>query len=207
MAGSSSALTVDAVATAYDELRGTLLGLLTRQTGDRQAAEDLLHDVMLKLLAHAQAGRVAPGNLGGWIYTVARNAAHDWQRARRVGEELPEDLVAPTDQADDTGLELARCLRPMAHRLPPHYRETVLAAEFEGQSFKQIAQAQGVSLATAKQRASRGRRLLQRELVECCRVVLTSGGQVLDYDPKAAATCVPPTGGCRSSKGRLSPSR
>ena len=190
-----------AVSTVYRELRGTLLAFLFKQTADAQASEDLLHDVMLKVLANEKAGRTAPENIGGWLYTVARNAAVDWHRARRPGDTLPEDLAAPIDDEGDTGLELANCLRPMAERLPAHYRETVLAAEFDGQPLKQIAQSQGISLAAAKTRASRGRKLLQQELVECCRVVLSGGGQIVDYDTRAASNCAPKANACGSGNG------
>lgn len=186
---------------AYRELRSTLLGVLFKQTGDAHAAEDLLHDVMLKVLAIEKAGRPAPENIGAWLYTVARNAAIDWHRARRPSEELPEDLAAPADEESESGLELANCLRPMAERLPDHYRDTLLAAEFEGQPIKQIAEAQGISLAAAKTRASRGRKMLQRELVQCCRVVLSDSGQVLDYDPRAASNCAPAPSGCGNATG------
>lgn len=186
---------------AYGELRGALLGVLTQHTGDAQAAEDLLHDVMLKVLANEKAGRPAPDNIGGWLYTVARNAAIDWHRARRPSQELPEDLAAPVEEDSEAGLELANCLRPMAERLPGHYRDALLAAEFEGQPFKQIAQTQGISLAAAKTRASRGRKLLQQELVECCRVVLSERGHVLDYDTQAASSCAPTPGACGGGKG------
>lgn len=189
------------VTAAYRELRSTLLGVLLKQTGDAHAAEDLLHDVMLKVLASEKAGRPAPENIGAWLYSVARNAAIDWHRARRPSEELPEDLAAPADEESEAGLELANCLRPMAERLPDHYRDTLLAAEFEGQPLKQIAETQGISLAAAKTRASRGRKLLQQELVQCCRVVLSGSGQVLDYDPQAASSCAPAPGACGNEAG------
>jgi len=200
MANAAADPEVNVVAELYKELRGTLLGFLFKQTGDAQVAEDLLHDVMLKVLANQRDGLARPRNPGGWLYTVARNAAIDWHRARRPGDELPEDLAAPMNEEDDTGLELANCLRPMADRLPSLYRDTVLAAEFDGQPLKQIAEAQGISLAAVKQRASRGRKLLQQELVECCRVELSGSGKVLDYDAGAASSCAPKTG-CGSGDG------
>lgn len=78
--------------TAYRALRGTLLGFLATQIGDAQAAEDLLHDVMLKVLANEQAGCAAPDNVDGWLYTVARNAAIDWHRARRPSRATADAL-------------------------------------------------------------------------------------------------------------------
>jgi RNA polymerase sigma-70 factor, ECF subfamily len=189
------------IVSVYREVRNTLIGFLRQQTGDAQAAEDILHDVILKVLANEASGRPAPDNLGAWLYTVARNAAIDWHRSRRPSEELPLDLAAPMDEDDDTGLGLAQCLRPLADRLPATYRDTLIAAEFDGQAFRQVAQAQGISVAAAKTRASRGRKLLQRELVQCCRVVLSEDGQVLDYDADATASCAPGRGGCGTLTG------
>jgi RNA polymerase sigma-70 factor (ECF subfamily) len=66
-------------------------------------------------------------------------------------------------------------------------------------SLADIAKAQGLSLSAVKTRASRGRRLLQQELVECCRVALSPKGAVMDYDVRKAAACAPGTAGCRSA--------
>jgi RNA polymerase sigma-70 factor (ECF subfamily) len=177
----------------YAELRSSLLGFLRKHTGDAQAAEDLLHDVVVKALAAGRDEAHAPRNLTGWLYAVARNAAMDYHRRQRPTDELPEDLPSePVDEADAAIAELSNCLRPMAERLPATYRDTVLAAEFDGLPLATVAEAQGLSLSAVKTRASRGRRLLQEELVQCCRVALSQSGQVLDYDPGAAAQqCVP----------------
>lgn len=190
------------MADLYAELRLSLLAFLRKHTGDAQAAEDLLHDVVVKALAAGRDEARAPRNLTGWLYAVARNAAMDYHRRRRPTEELPEDIVADApDETEAAVIELSNCLRPMAERLPSTYRDTVIAAEFEGLSLATVAEAQGLSLAAVKTRASRGRKLLQEELVQCCRVSLSSDGQVLDYDTRAAAQCSPAPASC-SGKGR-----
>lgn len=183
---------------AYAELRGSLLAYLRKHTGDAQVAEDLLHDVVIKALLASRDETQAPQNLTGWLYAVARNAAMDHHRRQRPTDELPEDLASPV--ADDDGaavVELANCLRPMAERLPDTYRATVIASELDGQPLARVARDQGLSLSAAKTRASRGRRLLRQELLDCCRVALSAKGQVLDYDTAAAAQCAPVTS-CRS---------
>ncbi|CAG1006747.1 ECF RNA polymerase sigma factor SigH [Burkholderiales bacterium] len=189
---------------AYAQLRGGLLAFLRKQVGDAQAAEDLLHDVMVKALAASEDGRPAPRNLTGWLYTVAHNAAMDHHRRRRPTEPLPDELAdappaALAEVADETEAamrELALCLEPLANRLPETYRDTVRAAEFEGRALRDIAQAQGISVAAAKQRASRGRRLLHRELMRCCSVALSPTGRLLDYDARAATRCATDPGAC-----------
>lgn len=186
------------LAGSYAQLRSSLLAFLRKHTGDPQIAEDLLHDVVVKALAASRDQANAPRNLTGWLYAVARNVAMDHHRRSRPTEELPEGLVAPVgDDAEAALGELTSCLRPMAERLPATYRDTLIAAEFDGMALAEVARRQGLSLSAVKTRASRGRRLLQQELVECCRVALSSHGQVLDYDARKVAGCAPSPAGCR----------
>jgi RNA polymerase sigma-70 factor, ECF subfamily len=183
-----------AIEELYAELRKSLLAFLRKHTGDAHAAEDLLHDVVVKALAAGRGDAAPPENLTAWLYAVARNAAMDYHRRARPSEELPDDLADdPVGHGEDY-LELANCLRPMAERLPSLYRDTVVAAEFDGALLRDLAQAEGVSVSAIKSRASRGRKLLQQELVSCCSVVLSPSGEVLDYDPVAAQQCIPRQG-------------
>jgi hypothetical protein len=62
------------------------------------------------------------------------------------------------------------------------------------------ARLQGLSLTATKTRASRGRRLLQQQLVACCRVSLSAQGEVLDYNPQEAAKCAPRDSGCKARR-------
>jgi RNA polymerase sigma-70 factor (ECF subfamily) len=187
------------VAGSYTELRTALLAFLRKHTGDAQVAEDLLHDVVVKALVASQDDTQAPRNLTGWLYAVARNAAMDHHRRQRPTEELPEELAAPDDD-EAVRLRLAACLRPMAQRLPDTYRDTVIAAEFDGLPLAEIARRQGLSLSAVKTRASRGRRLLQEALVRCCDVAVSANGQVVDYDAREAKRCSRTATGCGSAR-------
>lgn len=190
------------LAGSYARLRSSLLAFLRRHTGDPQVAEDLLHDVVVKALAATRDEASSPRHLTGWLYAVARNVAMDHHRRSRPTEELPEELEAPAGDDDEAAVgELARCLRPMAERLPATYRDTLIAAEFDGLALADVARRQGLSLSAVKTRASRGRRLLQQQIVECCRVALSTRGQVLDYDARKAAGCAPSPAAC-SPRGR-----
>lgn len=187
------------VAELYAGLRLALLAFLRKHTGDAQVAEDLLHDVVIKALVATRDEALAPRNLTGWLYAVARNAAMDHHRRHRPTDELPEELAEPEPDEDDSAvIELASCLRTVAERLPGTYRETVIAAELDGLSLLQVAELQGLSLSAVKTRASRGRRLLRQELVQCCRVALSQQGQVLDYDTAEVARCQPTGPECAS---------
>jgi RNA polymerase sigma-70 factor (ECF subfamily) len=148
---------------------------------DPALVEDLLQDVFVKALAAIGANR-APKNLAGWLYTAARTTVIDYYRASRpAAAELGEDLP-DTRHADDEHLhqELATCMRPLTQQLPGIYRDTLLAADFDGRSLRSIADEQGVSLSAIKSRASRARVMLKEKLLDCCHVEV-SGGIVSDY--------------------------
>lgn len=185
------------VAEVYASLRLGLLAFLRKLTGDSQVAEDLLHDVIVKALAAMRDENQAPQNLTGWLYAVARNAAMDHHRRHRPTDELPEELAdATTDDDDAAVIELTSCLRTVAQRLPGTYRDTVIASELDGMTLLEVANMQGLTLSAVKTRASRGRRLLREEFVQCCRVAISQQGQVLDYDTAEVAKCQPASNQC-----------
>ncbi len=176
------------IAALYPQLRSGLLAFLRKLTGDREVAEDLLHDVMLKALAAGDAEKSVL-NPVGWLYAVARNTAMDHHRRSRPSEELSDDIAAEPADDDEAMAELAACLRPAAMALPETYRATVIAAELEGRSLAEIAAELGLSLSAVKQRASRGRRLLRDQMVQCCSIALSAQGTVLDFDGRQVANC------------------
>jgi RNA polymerase sigma-70 factor (ECF subfamily) len=186
----------------YQSLRQPLLAYLRRLVGDTQSAEDVLQDVLVKAIASRRSDAAPPRNLPAWLYRVAHNAAMDHHRARRPSEPLDDELaeVLPAPEADPAlaAAALADCMRPLLSNLPESYRAVVHASELEGRSLREIADAHGISLDAAKQRASRGRRQLRDELLRCCEVALSAQGQVVDFSPRGARCSAP----CGSSCSR-----
>lgn len=188
------------LAQTYQALRRPLLAYLRRRVGDADAAEDLLHDVMLKAMAALRSDAAPPRNLAAWLHRVAHNAAMDHHRASRPLEPLHDDdaetLANPEPDAAHAAAELADCLQPLIAQLPDTYRDVVRAAELEGRTLREIADAQHIGLDAAKQRASRGRRQLREQLLRCCEVALSAQGQVLDFAPRTGSCAA----GCGASR-------
>jgi RNA polymerase sigma-70 factor, ECF subfamily len=170
---------------AYAQTRRSLLAYLRRLSGDAQLAEDLMHDVMVKALTALGESREAPRNLSAWLHRVAHNAAMDHHRAQRperplddeTAESIRDDSPDAAALAERGALEaISQCLRPIAERLPETYRDVVRASEFERRPLGDIAQQLGISVTAARQRASRGRRLLREDLEQCCRQLVTEAG-------------------------------
>lgn len=196
---------------AYVQTRRSLLAYLRRLSGDAQLAEDLMHDTMVKALAAWRHQGRTPRNLSAWLYRVAHNAAMDHHRAQRpdlpFDDEVAESIaaIAPdtSDVAEQTALDtISQCLQPIADRLPDTYRDVVRAAEFDHRQLQDIANELGISLAAARQRASRGRRLLRDDLAQCCRQLVAEAGLASQAPaPGAAPDADAPSEGLRRGCG------
>jgi RNA polymerase sigma factor (sigma-70 family) len=69
------------VSEAFEAHHRHLYSFLLRTGGDDAAAQDLVQDAFVKLTREVRAGRL-PGNIGGWLFTVASNLAVS--RGRRL---------------------------------------------------------------------------------------------------------------------------
>jgi RNA polymerase sigma-70 factor, ECF subfamily len=81
-----------ALTALYEAHRAELFGFLVRMTRDREAAEDLLQEVFIRLVREARAGRL-PDAVRPWLYRVATNAAISRARHGAVWTRLVPRLV------------------------------------------------------------------------------------------------------------------
>src|SRR5207237_8722198 len=73
-------------------------------SGDRQRAEDLVQETLLRAWRHPEALDPDRGSVRAWLFTTARNLAIDsWRRRSvRVGEVITDSLPEPaTDDETD----------------------------------------------------------------------------------------------------------
>ncbi len=147
-------------------------------TGDGTAAEDLAQDTFLLALRSWHQFR-AGSNCRAWLFTICRNR---WRRlgAQQAREQPVEDadlesLASASIQAgladrDPGGRfleapELMDVVRRELDLMPVEYREVVILADLEDQSYETVAEVLGVPRGTVKSRLFRGRRILQEKLV------------------------------------------
>ncbi len=171
----------------YRQYRSKLLAFIQQSVGDHELAEDILHDVFVKIVGHKHALR-EPAKLAAWLYQVTRNAIIDRFRSNRPHEELPQEIAA--DHTESTAeARLASFLRPMIEALPEIYREALILSDLEGLPLKQIAESKGISVSAVKSRVQRGRRMLERMLRDCCALEFSRRGEIMDFWPKADSGC------------------
>jgi len=189
----SSASLASSAPPPWESLRAELLRFVRGRIGDPAAADDIVHDALLRALAELE-GPEPPVHLRGWLYRVTRNAIVDHYRARRPVEELPAELEAANDEQEASAeRELAGCLAPLLATLPAVSREALTLAEVDGLAPREIAERAGLSLSGAKSRVQRARKMLRSALLDCCRVEVDRRGGVLDFESRpGGARCAAP---------------
>ncbi len=178
---------------AWLDLRSELVRFVRARVGDEAAADDIVHDVLLRAWRELQ-GPEPPVHLRGWLYRVTRNSIVDNYRSRRPTEELPEEVESAHRAVESPAeLELAGCLAPLLEGLPAPYRLALSLSEIEGQTQREIARREGLSLSGAKSRVQRARRMLREAVLDCCRVELDRRGGVVDFRERPdGSTCARP---------------
>lgn len=162
----------EAMGEIYDRHGSDVYRYLVSMIGDHDA-EDVLQETFIK--AGDKLGDYADaGNLRGWIFTIARNAALDRIRKRkRHGERpLPEDdaVMAPADgprpEAAAEAGETAERIREALETLNPAQKEVFVLREEAGMSFKEISEMLDIPLNTALSHMHRAVGALRKTLAD-----------------------------------------
>ncbi len=151
----------------YAEHAAALLRFTLRMTdGDRQRAEDIVQETLLRAWLHPEAIAERPAR--PWLFAVARNLAVDAHRARKARpQEVGEgalNLVPVPDEADRV-LESWAVADALAALRPDHQR-VLLETYYRGRSVAEAAVVLGVPAGTVKSRAFYALRALKLALEE-----------------------------------------
>jgi RNA polymerase sigma-70 factor (ECF subfamily) len=160
-----------ALAEIYDQYGRAVFSLALRILSDPNAAEDVTHDVFLKLWRQPEQYRADRGTLRSWLMSVSHNRAIDVLRRRRVAayrvtsEEQDWDQISD-DGKDDLGKFAARAedaarVHWALAQIPAAQRQAIEMAFFEGKTHSEISAELGEPLGTAKTRIRLGIRKLR----------------------------------------------
>ena len=170
----------DGDGSAFDELvsryEGALVGFFTRNVHDRQFAEDLTQETLLRV--YNQAWDYLPsGRFRGWMYRIARNLMIDNIRRRshdvlvRAVKGRPDEdeldmlsrmagnLLPPEDAASAN--ELTELIDDLLQRIPEEQRQTFVLHHYSELKLPEVAVVMETSLPTTKSRLRLAREKLQ----------------------------------------------
>ena len=148
-----------------------------RLTHDRAEADDLVQETWLRALQHFD--QFDPGsNCRAWLVTILRNAFLN--RLRRQGRERLEsemtgergDSAPFEDSAIERSTPEEEFFQTVFHgdveralkSLSPAFQQVIVLADFEGFTYKEIAQVLNWPIGTVMSRLSRARQRLRTEL-------------------------------------------
>jgi RNA polymerase sigma-70 factor (ECF subfamily) len=156
---------VDALAELFDDLAPALLKLARHLDRSHSEAEDIVQATFLAAIERAGSyDRARP--LTPWFVGILMNQARAAHRRRRAHtpRETPEvvDPAEPRLAVEDT--EFAQALAVALEKLPPAYREVLVAHLHDGKEPGVIARELGRPDGTVRAQLHRGLRLLRRVL-------------------------------------------
>ena len=162
---------VAALGRIYDEHQAALCSFCHRLLGERQAAEDLVHDVFVSL--PGLIGKLEPGrSLRAFLLGIAANRARHHLRAAARRRKLAARFAAePTGNSStpDRELEQRRIASRIAlalDRLPHDHRVTFVLSELEGHDAAEISAILAIPEGTVRTRLFNARRKLRAILSE-----------------------------------------
>lgn len=148
----------DSLGELYDRFSGVVLAIAIDVLGDRQEAEDLVHDVFIEVWNRADSFDAERGSAQTWISVITRSRCIDrtrlvrW-RKRKTSEPVSEHAfpaeeshTRPHRRADDYKI------RRRIDELPDEQREIVILSYFGGFSSSEIAERLEIPTGTVKSR-------------------------------------------------------
>ena len=124
--------------------------------------EDVVQDCLLAAL-RALRGGTRPDNFGAWVHVIARNACVDAAQHRPAAAAAQVGTgPGASESAHDAVVrrERFRAIIGDIAALSPTQRRAVLAREFEGRSYQQLADDHGTTVAAVKSLLFRARAVL-----------------------------------------------
>ncbi len=152
-----------------------LYSFALKLTRARDDAEDLVSDTMLRAFDRWEQYQLGT-NVRAWLFTIlyhtfvsrkrridAREVqlpdeADGWSAFEAVGESDPEGKFYDSFIDEEVTREV--------DRLPEDYRTAVVLSDIQGLRYAEIAEILGIPEGTVKSRLFRGRRILQKRLVD-----------------------------------------
>ncbi len=154
---------LDAFEALFRQHQKQVYAWIVRIVRDPGAAEDLTVETFWRIY-RSRSRFDAAGKFCAWARRIATNAALDHLRHARPEIELPDNLACPPGHDTAVQHETRQRIRRAFQRLPAKYRLVAALALIEEESYRDIAEALGISHAAVRIRVFRAVRMLRKTL-------------------------------------------
>ena len=134
---------------------------------DRVAADDLVHDVVVRALDKLHLWREGT-NMRTWLFTIMHNLhANEMRRRSRAFDSVPLDAAPPRAEpaGQDAAVEWSELSNALTG-LSVMHRQVLLLVGLEGMTYAEAADVLEVPVGTVMSRLSRAREELRRRIDE-----------------------------------------
>lgn len=173
-------MTTVTIEAAWTTVESTVRGYLVRRLAGDHVADDLVHEVFLRMRQNLGTLRSAD-RVGPWTSSIARSVLIDHLRRTRKTEALPDDALhepeTETDAEASDLVGLAAYAQAQVEVLPTHEAAAVRLVDLQGVPPAQAAVQLGIGLSALKARLRRGRQRLRLAIDRCCEVLLDARGR------------------------------
>jgi len=155
---------------AFGELvrrhREGVVNVVYRMCGDANLAEDAAQEAFIRAWQHLPGYRPR-SPFRNWVYRIATNVALDMLRRERETVDIDALSLAASDRGPEAtveGRERGEQVRQAVLALPPASRAVLVLREYEGLSYREIADMLGIPIGTVMSRLNYARNRLRESL-------------------------------------------
>ncbi len=143
----------------FDRHHLALFEFLSRMTGNRHTAEDLVQEVFLRVLKYRTTFREG-ASFETWVFRIARNVRADYFSKRETAMPLTDEVLQAPDAAPGPADQLeseseSGRLRRALMSLREDRRELIVLARYHGMKHEAIGDLLGIDTGTVKVRIHR----------------------------------------------------
>ena len=155
----------------YKTYEKPIYSYLYALTGDAHQAEELVQETFYQVVRSVYRFR-GDSHVTTWLYGVARNVYHSWQRRKgRCSSQYDDEKAATARSVESDPVRMlirkegADLIRLVLLSLPERYREALLLRDYQGLHYRELAVITGLTLSSVKVTIHRARRRF-RELYD-----------------------------------------
>lgn len=178
-----NATTTCDVPALWMEHKTALYHYILKRVNDREMAEDILQEVLLKVY-HFCLTKSGVRNLRSWLFQIAQNTITDVYRHNQKVKTTDSFPIVAEEDEQQAFQEALPYILPMLDFLPEAYARPLKMADIDGMKQAEVATALGLTLTAAKSRIQRGRELLKAEFITCCHFETDKNGNLISFDIK-----------------------